>query len=519
MHLTEDALEFARRHISAFYDTDFFPKPFEFSALWHCWEEVKTYLLKTPLKEVLSAQPKVVAWHKARGGYRVVHQLDPVDAIIYTALAYLIAGKVEAARMGPHVSCAYRIEVSSNSFFSRGSGFDIYRKNCERLAEEYDYVLATDISDFYNQIYLHRVRNALEDIGAESDLAQEIESFLMRLNHKASQGLPIGPAASIILAEAALIDVDQFIHQHGLEHVRYVDDFRIFANSEGKLKAVLEELVVYLHQQHRLGLVSEKTKIHESQAFVHEELKNAYQLEKLDLMRSIEAGNQYGEFTSDDDDSQFEDDGFDDDEEDDPTPLGDRLAEALSRARDSGVLDLGVIRAIIRRAKHARDSTIVTLLCDDLSFYLPVINDIALYFDSLFSFDHDEVCDALSDACDKGHLANQGAKVWIGWYLARHVEKLDFTLRTYLQSCDVPTITIAELAKKNLSWSKAAKHKVSSSASWDRRAYLYSLSGLSTDERKVSLHTIGRTVALTQLDSWVLKWVSNGAPDSKPAPH
>jgi len=373
------------------------------------------------------------------------------------------------------------------------------------LAEQYDYVLATDISDFYNQIYLHRVRNALEDIGAESDLAREIEGFLMRLNHKASQGLPIGPAASIILAEAALIDVDQFIYQHGLEHVRYVDDFRIFADSEGKLKTVLEELVVYLHQQHRLGLVSEKTKIHESHVFVHEELQNAYQLEKLDLMRSIEAGNQYGEFSSTD-----EYDG--DDNDDDDTPLGDRLEEALDRVRASGILDLGVIRAIIRRAKQARDSSIVPLLCEDLEFYLPVINDIALYFDSLFSFDQDEVCEALSDACVNGYLSSQGAKVWIGWYLARHIERLDITLRTYLQSCDAPTMTIAELGKGNLSWSKAAKQKVSSSASWDRRAYIYALSGLSSDERKVSLNTISKTVSLTQLDAWVLKWVSDGAP-------
>lgn len=506
MHLTEEALEFARRHISAYYDTDFFPKPFEFSALWHSWTEVKAYLLQTPLKDILSTQPKVVAWHKARGGYRVVHQLDPVDAMIYTALGYLVADKVESARMGPHVSCAYRIQVSTNSFFSKGSGFDIYRQNCERLAEQYDYVLATDISDFYNQIYLHRVRNALEDIGAESALAREIEGFLMRLNHKASQGLPIGPAASIILAEAALIDVDQFIYQHGLEHVRYVDDFRIFADSEDKLKSVLEELVVYLHQQHRLGLVSEKTKIHESHVFVHEELQNAYQLEKLDLMRSIEAGNQYGGFSSGE---EYED------EDDDGTPIGDRLEEALDRVRASGMLDLGVIRAIIRRAKQTRDSSIVPLLCEDLEFYLPVINDIALYFDSLFPFDQDEVCEALSDACENGYLSSQGARVWIGWYLARHVEKLNITLRTYLQSCDAPTMTIAELGKGNLSWSKAAKQKVSSSASWDRRAYIYALSGLSSDERKVSLNTISKTVSLTQLDTWVLKWVNDSTPSTE----
>ncbi|MCY1258434.1 reverse transcriptase [compost metagenome] len=192
-------------------------------------------------------QPRVLPWHKARGGCRVVHQLEPLDALIYTALVYLVAEKAEQARMGPEVSCAYLIEVSHNSFFSRGSGFDTYRENCEQLASQHSYALSTDISDFYNQIYLHRIRNGQEEIGAGAALAKEIESFLMRLNIKSSQGLPVGPAASIILAEAALIDVDQFIAQRGLEHVRYVDDYRIFSDDEADLKIILEDLVVYLH--------------------------------------------------------------------------------------------------------------------------------------------------------------------------------------------------------------------------------------------------------------------------------
>lgn len=513
MYLTDEALEFAKHHIDAFYDTDFFPKPFEFHALWHSWTDVKSYLLATKLGAVSSDQPKVMAWHKARGGYRVVHQLDPIDAIVYTALTYLIADKVESSRMGPDVSCAYRIEITTNSFFSKGSGFDIYRKNCERLAKKYQYVLTTDISDFYNQIYLHRVRNALEEIGAESNLAREIESFLLKLNNKASQGLPIGPAASVILAEAALIDVDQFIRRSGLDHVRYVDDFRIFADSEEKLKNLLEELVVYMHQQHRLGLVSEKTKIHKSSEFVHVELQNAYQLEKLDLMRSIEAGNQYGGFHSDEDQGEFGDHSCDAE-----TPLSERLENALERVTESGRLDLGVIRAIIRRAKQAGDATIVRPLCENLEFFLPVINDIALYFDSLSIFDQEEISEALSVACKMGLLANQGCKVWIGWYLARNIKHQDNTLINYLKSCDIPTMTIAELGIRNISWSKSAKTKVSSTASWERRSYIYALSGLASDEKKTIIRSITQGVPMTQLDSWILRWVEDGAPVVKPWP-
>ena len=38
--LTEESLDFAKQHIEKYYDSDFFPKPFEFEAIWHNWDEV-----------------------------------------------------------------------------------------------------------------------------------------------------------------------------------------------------------------------------------------------------------------------------------------------------------------------------------------------------------------------------------------------------------------------------------------------------------------------------------------------
>lgn len=42
--LLEDSLEFAKEHISKYYDSDFFPKAMEFEAIWHNWDEVKSEL-------------------------------------------------------------------------------------------------------------------------------------------------------------------------------------------------------------------------------------------------------------------------------------------------------------------------------------------------------------------------------------------------------------------------------------------------------------------------------------------
>lgn len=99
----------------------------------------------------------------------------------------------------------------------------------EELANNYQYVLATDITDFYNQIYLHRLNNAIESANQiPNEVPNDIERFLSTLNNKVSKGIPVGPAASIVLAEAIMIDIDNFLINKGVFHTRYVDDFRIF---------------------------------------------------------------------------------------------------------------------------------------------------------------------------------------------------------------------------------------------------------------------------------------------------
>ena len=177
-YISGESLTFARKHIESYYDTDFFPKPFEFYALWYKWDAVKLHITSKPLDQIFDAPPVAAPWRKTRGGYRIVHQLEPLDSVIYTALAFIIAEQVEQARADEHVACSYRIEIDEGSLFGSGSGFDRYRERCEYLAEEYSFVLTTDISDFYNQLYLHRLRNAIESATDITGIATQIEKFL-----------------------------------------------------------------------------------------------------------------------------------------------------------------------------------------------------------------------------------------------------------------------------------------------------------------------------------------------------
>ncbi|MEQ6707374.1 RNA-directed DNA polymerase [Pseudomonas aeruginosa] len=542
--LTDDSLEFAKRHIQSFYDTDFYPKPFEFLALWHSWDGVKNFLLNTPLDQIHTAQPCTVPWAKAKGGYRVVHQLEPLDAIVYTALVYLAANDIERVRMDHSVACSYRIEPDRQSFFAKGSGFPSYRNSCEQLSEEYEFVLTTDVSDFYNQIYLHRVGNIVESVSSPR-LGKEIEQFLSRLNNKASQGIPIGPAASIVLAEAIMIDVDQFISNHHVPHARYVDDIRVFSDSKDELVQVLENLVIYLHEHHRLGLASEKTRIIETSTFLREELQNQYQFEKLEILSDIEVGNQYGVYQGDEEDYETVEDtelgdvqeeteeteewgesdsseeelGDEDDTESEPDfrSLDEKLLDALLRAKDFGYVDLAVLRAIIRRAKIAKTPVLAQVLIEDLEFFAPIVNDVSLYLASLDLEDVSNLVPHLVAAYERGDFCRRSIKMWMEWLITRNdVTLKDKKLRKFALTGTPQFAANAAMLLKNMAWAKESKTKILTSATWNRRAYIHSLVLLSKDERSKYISLINKNTSLTQTERWVCSWVKEGCPDPVP---
>lgn len=66
--LTKESINFARNHIDSFYDTDFFPKPFEFKAIWFKWEAVVELLISKKLEQTFEAPPVAAPWKKTRGG-------------------------------------------------------------------------------------------------------------------------------------------------------------------------------------------------------------------------------------------------------------------------------------------------------------------------------------------------------------------------------------------------------------------------------------------------------------------
>jgi hypothetical protein len=60
--------------------------------------------------------------------------------------------------------------------------------------------------------------------GAGIPTACEVEGFLSGLERVGVEGLPVGPDASAVLANAVLAQVDRALREAGVEHLRWVDD-------------------------------------------------------------------------------------------------------------------------------------------------------------------------------------------------------------------------------------------------------------------------------------------------------
>ncbi|GHA73632.1 reverse transcriptase [Formosimonas limnophila] len=500
--LTDDSLEFAKAHIIKFYDSDFFPRAFEFEAIWHSWDEVKRDLCSRNVKSLQVVTPRTMTSMKPKFGFRVVQQLDPLNTLIYTALVYLVANQIEAARApkDSFIACSYRIDLGNGSLFSYGNGFAEFVSQSESLSKQYQYVLATDITDFYNQVYLHRLSNAIESADHNlKALAGDIEDFLSRLNQKASQGVPVGPAASIVLAEGVLIDIDSFLVSKGVFHTRYVDDFRIFSNSESKLFSILEELTLYMYENHRLTLSSEKTKLIGTREYADEILHNQYELERIELFEMLEMFNPYsGEL------------------EEVPVPIDDEetLANAqisilAAKVLERKALDLGLSRALIRKAKKFKIDGLAQILLEKIDFFAPVINDVCLYLNAVSSPDFIEKHQFLVVDLSRSALMERGlVRLWVEWYITSNKALLsNRDLAEFIRSSpNLASQACLAIALRDISWVRTHKSRLNHVGDWERRSIIRASQVLPSDEKKHWLKQVERE-ALSNLDKYVAKWI------------
>lgn len=151
----------------------------------------------------------------------------------YTALVLMAATEIEKHRVprDERIAFSARFKPTEEDVFDDSVNYGSWREETKTRANDSgcSYVVQCDIAAFYDRINIHRIESTLESIGVDKALVRKINEVLLFWTKKDSYGLPVGNVASRILAEAALIDIDQYLIGEGVRFTRYVDDYRLFA--------------------------------------------------------------------------------------------------------------------------------------------------------------------------------------------------------------------------------------------------------------------------------------------------
>jgi hypothetical protein len=274
--VSEASLRFAVRNVATHGDTDVFPFPIE-NRWFQDDEEVVLRLIgeiDAHFDTWVNNYP--ILSEKALGGvgytgFRAATQIDPIWNAYLLALVVEIAADIEVARISPdrQIAFSYRFkaDLTKATMFDPAIGWGAFHRSALEEAKAHPIVLTTDISDFYQRIYHHRLDNALKQASPNKDAVGRIMRLLFRLSARTSYGLPIGGPAARLLAELVLNRVDRLLLARGIRFKRFVDDYIIFAADRDEAQRNLAILSETLMINEGLSLSRLKTRLSSQSEF------------------------------------------------------------------------------------------------------------------------------------------------------------------------------------------------------------------------------------------------------------
>lgn len=267
--LEKQCIARAIEHLSAVGDTDLFPKLPELRFLQAQQDAIIDLIDRMGVGNYNPTSSVEVLTPKSELGFRIGHQLTVTDSLIYTASVIETAPGIERLRQqqSGDIPFSYRYDENGGPrMFEQGRGYHDWLTHLTQLGGDEPFadsqpVLETDISDFYQRIYFHRIENILNDANASRHSSGAIKKIIQVCRSKQSFGIPVGSSASRLLAEALLCDTDRLLLDLGLTASRYVDDYRIIASDKYNTHTILCRLAEHLMVTEGLSLNTAKTRI------------------------------------------------------------------------------------------------------------------------------------------------------------------------------------------------------------------------------------------------------------------
>lgn len=515
LRLQETTLDWALTHIEKCGDTDIFPVPFEFEAIRFDWDStIKPWLKNVDILQWQFRPHRRCLSPKHRFGFRMSTQPDPIDSIIYTALVAEIGDDIEAARIPKtdNIAFSYRYQSCSDGrMYDPDYNWDTFQQRSRQLAEnaEYSHVVIADIADFFPRIYSHPLENALSQCTAKNHHASAIKRIIKNWNYSVSYGIPVGSAASRLLAELVIDDVDRGLISEGVTHCRFVDDFRFFCISERQAHEQLALLANLLFENHGLTLQQHKTKI-----VTIEEFSNTYlRPEQEHEINSLSKGFREILDTLGISDT-YEDIDYDNLEPEIQEAINSlNLVEVLQEQLGNEGIDISVVKFILRRLGQIDNSDAVEVVIDNIDELYPVFKEVIEYLHSLRSLSipmkHD-VGRRLIDLLDSslvGHLEYH--RLWVFNTFTRNCDwdnegRFVNLFNNWNDEFSQRELILAMGRAHLQPWFKNRKRTFTNFSPWTKRAFLAAASCLPGDEAVHWYRSISG--GLDKLESSITKW-------------
>jgi hypothetical protein len=365
-HLSSSSIKRAIDHLIKFGDTDVFPHLPEIVFLGERKEEIAEELSTLNLEGLNPAQAIETIAPKSRYGFRIVQQMPLLETLLFTASLIEIGSDLETIKRplnedGPF---AYRFTPDGDgSLFVKDHTYrDWLEWQSSKLGGggQYTDVICTDIADFYQRIYLHRIENTLDAATPNKGVKRFVEKLIKQIRSKQSYGIPVGCTASRIIAESVLADSDNALADEEIEFTRFVDDYRIFVKRGQAPYSILAFLADQLAASEGLTLNAQKTKL--------------YSIDKFKEHLSMQIGDAFDNAQKEAIEALSHAFYFDEEipEEDMAKLRALNLWEMLESELAEEVWDFGKIKAIFRALRLAPDPILLRLSLINLNCFCPL---------------------------------------------------------------------------------------------------------------------------------------------------
>ena len=511
LKLNHQSFEWALKQALNYGDTDIFPEAFEFLAINHQQDSILKWLQSEDVLKWKVRPARHCLTPKHRYGFRISTQLDPIDFLVYTALVYELGEDLEARRVpkSEKIVHSHRFEPRDDGrMFDKSFGYDTFIQQCREIAgkthNSFEWVVLADIADFFPKLYHHRLKGALNKCTSKNNHVLAIDHLISSWNENYSYGIPVGQAASRLLAEVAIDDVDKSLLSEGTQFVRFSDDFRIFCKDKREAYEKLAFLANVLFENHGLTLQQHKTQIMPLDDFIVRFLSTEKEAEINKLSETFK--NILDSFYE-----EIEWDDLSEEQQEEISALN--LHGILEEQSELDEIDIPLTRFVLRRLAQLGSKESLDLVLDNIDKLYPVALDVIRYIQGLRDVDKEQRHEiGLRLLKLIGNSITSHLEFHRMWLLSTFTHDSEYDNEELFPAIfsDCPDqftqreIILALGRSKKDEWFRTRKRKVFDFSHWMRRALLLAGSCLPSDERNHWYQSL--EPRLDQLELAVTKW-------------